>query len=343
MEETADLEAADRARQLASRKATEWFILLQEEPDDHDLRRHFEIWRTASPLNEAAWATTRHLSGLAAATTPVHADKWQPFVAGQRRTAVRTPAARLAGTVDALRRHWMPAAMGTAVAAAVALSVVPAAFIQLQSDYTTGTAEQRRLELQDGSEVTLAPASAIAVSYDAGARHVRLVQGEAFFQVKPDKARPFRVIAGDVQVSVIGTSFDVRQESGGVRIAVQEGIVQVGTSQGTFTATGRLEAGQSAKVSPSGELRRIDEPPHLVAGWRQGQLLAQDRSLHDAVEELRRYWRGAIILTDDALGDLRITGAYNLEDPEEALRGMARAHGAKVRRITPWVLVVSAL
>lgn len=335
-------ETADQARQLASREATEWFILLQEEPDDHDLRRRFEIWRAASPLNEAAWATTRHVSGLAAATAPVHADKWQPFVVDQRRRAARTPAARLAGTVDVLRRHWLPATMGAAVAVAIALSVVPAAFIQLQSDYTTGTAEQRRLELQDGSEVTLAPASAIAVSYDDGARHVRLVQGEAFFQVKPDKTRPFRVVAGDVQVSVIGTSFDVRRESGGVRVAVQEGIVQVGTLQDAFTATGRLEAGQSARVVPSGELRRIDDPPHLVAGWRQGRLLAQDRSLRDAVEELRRYWRGVIVLTDDALGDLRITGAYNLDDPEEALRGMARAHGAKVRRITPWVLVVSA-
>ena len=48
------------------------------------------------------------------------------------------------------------------------------------------------------------------------------------------------------------------------------------------------------------------------------------------------------MLTDGRLADRRITGAYNLADPEDALRGMARVHGAKVRRLTPWLLVVSA-
>ncbi len=338
MEETAD--TADQARQLASREATEWLILLQEEPDDDTLRRRFDIWRTASPLNEAAWATTRHVSGMVAATSPAHADKWRPFVARQR-GAARTQAASAAGIVEVLKRRWLLATMGTAVAAALALMAVPAALIRIQSDYTTGTAELRHLVLQDGSEVTLAPGSAIAVSYDAAERRVRLLQGEAFFQVTPDKARPFRAISGDVQALVVGTRFDVRQETDGVSVAVQEGVVQVGASEGAFTATERLEAGQSAMIARKGEIRRVDEPPNLIAGWRHGQLLAQDRSLRDAVSELRRYWGGAIVLTDGVLGDLRITGAYNLDDPEEALRGMARAHGAKVRRVTPWVLVVS--
>ena len=48
------------------------------------------------------------------------------------------------------------------------------------------------------------------------------------------------------------------------------------------------------------------------------------------------------MLTDGGLAERRITGAYNLADPEDALRGMARVHGAKVRRVTPWLLVVSA-
>lgn len=333
-------ETADQARQLASREATEWLILLQEEPDDDDLRRRFEVWRAASPLNEMAWVATRHVSGMVATMTPVHADKWLPFV-DRRRGTIRTPTASAEGIIEALKRRWLLATMGMAVAAAFAFVAAPVALVQLRSDYTTGTAALRHVELQDGSEVTLAPASAIAVSYEAGERRVRLLQGEAFFQVKPDKARPFRVVAGDVQALVVGTSFDVRWETGGVSVAVQEGVVQVGASEGAFTATERLEAGQSVKVARKGEIRRADEPPHLIAGWRQGQLLAQDRSLRDAVDELRRYWRGAIILTDDALGDLRITGAYNLDDPEEALRGMARAHGAEVRRVTPWVLVIS--
>ena len=80
----------------------------------------------------------------------------------------------------------------------------------------------------------------------------------------------------------------------------------------------------------------------MVAAWRDGQLVAQNVPLRAAVDELRRYYGGSILLTDSALGDRRITGAYNLADPEDALRAIAQAHGGKVRRITPWLLIVSA-
>jgi transmembrane sensor len=63
--------------------------------------------------------------------------------------------------------------------------------------------------------------------------------------------------------------------------------------------------------------------------------------LREAVDQLRRYFAGTIVLASASLGDRRITGAYNLADPEDALRAIAQAHGGKVRRIAPWLLVVS--
>jgi transmembrane sensor len=79
-----------------------------------------------------------------------------------------------------------------------------------------------------------------------------------------------------------------------------------------------------------------------VAAWRHGQLYLHDQTLRDAVDQLRRYYAGTIVLTDEALAERRVTGAYNLNDPEDALLGMARAHGARVRRITPWLIVLSS-
>lgn len=330
----------DPARQRASREATEWLIVLREEPEDHALRQRFEAWRDASPLNASAWETTARVTDLAGAVAPVHADKWQPFVTQRRREAQPQPRRARDGLFDWAKRRWALAGLGAVAAAAVAIAVVPAVVLHFQADHLTATAELRSFDLDDGSTVTLAASSAIAVTFKSGERQVRLIAGEAFFQVKPDALRPFVVESDSVRTTVLGTSFDVRRDSDGVAVGVEEGIVQVAS-----TVSGkaeRLTAGDVVRVDWNGRAQRAKEAPQLVAGWRNGQLLAQDRSLQDAVDQLRRYYDGSIILTDASLGTRRITGVYNLADPEEALRGIARAHGAKVRRVTPWLLVVSA-
>jgi len=322
----------ETARRQAFREATDWFILLQEEPADPDLRRRFDAWRDASPLNAEAWAATERTSEVAAAMTPAHADEWQSAVA--RRRAER-PTSRWS------RRGIGLSLAATALAACIALIAAPPMILRLQSDHVTGTAELRTLELPDGSKVTLGPASAVALAFSAGERRLRLLEGEAFFEVVRDPARPFRVETDKVEASVLGTSFDVRLDAQAVTVAVQEGVVTVALRNADGPPAERIEAGQAIRVSQGGRLERSNEPPQQIAAWRKGQLLSHDRPLREAVDQLRRYYAGTIVLTDDALAGRTVTGVYNLADPEEALRGIVQAHGGKVRRITPWVLVVS--
>ena len=333
--------ASARARQTASREATDWLIELGENPADRRLRRRFEAWRSASTLNEEAWTSTTSVSDLAGDLRPVHQDKWGGFVAERRQRAPVAAPLGSRGVIAAARRRWLLASVSAAAAVAVALLAVPPAMVRLQSDHATATAEVRTIALDDGSTVTLGPASAIAVFLPAGGeREVRLLEGEAFFQVKPDPARPFHVVASSVRTTVIGTSFDVRFDSNGIAVGVQEGVVQV-----TSAASGvseRLVAGDIVRLSKAGLAQRASEPPDTIAGWKQGQLFAQDCSILEAVDQLRRSYRGKIVLLDDSLANRRITGVYNLADPEEALRGIARAHGATVRRVMPWILIVSA-
>lgn len=322
----------ETARRQAFREATDWFILLQEEPADPDLRRRFDAWREAGPLNAEAWAATERTSDVAAAMTPAHADEWMPAVA-RRRAERRTS-------------RWSQRGIGlslaaTALAACVALVAAPPMILRLQSDHVTGTAELRTLELPDGSKVTLGPASAIALAFGSGERRLRLLEGEAFFEVTHDPARPFRVEVAKVEAFVLGTSFDVRLDALAVTVAVEEGVVGVAArAEGSLLAE-RVEAGQAVRVAPGGRIERSTEPSQLMAAWRKGQLLSHDRPLREAVDQLRRYYAGTIVLTDDAFAERTVTGVYNLADPEEALRGIVRAHGGKVRRITPWLLVVS--
>lgn len=322
----------ETARRQAFREATDWFILLQEEPDDRDLRRRFDAWRGASPLNAEAWAATERTSDVAAVMTPRHADEWMPAVA-RRRARWRS---------SAWSRRRIGLSLGaTALAACIALAAAPSVMLRLQSDHLTGTAELRTLELPDGSKVTLGPASAIALAFGAGERRLRLLEGEAFFEVMPDPARPFHVEAAKVEASALGTSFDVRLDAQAVTVAVQEGIVGVASRGSAGRFSERVEAGQAVRIGPGDRIERSSEPPQLVAAWRNGQLLSHDRPLREAIDQLRRYYAGTIVLTDDVLAGRPVTGVYNLADPEEALRGIVQAHGGKVHRITPWLMVVT--
>ncbi len=168
-------------------------------------------------------------------------------------------------------------------------------------------------------------------------RRVTLLKGEAFFQVTPDPSRPFRVVAGDVETRVVGTSFNVRRDAEGVAVSVEEGVWRSPLRPnrkcwGRVTRSGCPGAARrSARAC-----RRSSSPP----GGRDSSF-SQDRPIGEAVDQLRRYYGGAIIVAGNALAAKSVTGAYNLHDPEDALRGMARAHGAKVRHISPRLIVMS--
>jgi transmembrane sensor len=319
-------------------EATEWVMLLQEQPGDETLRRRFEAWLAASPDHATAWEELGHVSAVAATMSPAYANQWAPFIAERQALQVRPSSERFRGWRLSRRLTIMAA---VAVAASLALVAAPTVVLHIEADYLTGVAEQRRIELPDGSLVALAPASAIAISYEAGERRVDLLSGEAFFQVQPDANRPFRVVTGRAEAVVLGTMFDVRLGPGEVTVAVQEGKVRV-VADGARDSGERLGPGQSAQVTSDGIVSRGSGAPQLIGAWRHGQLYLEEQRLGDAVAQLRRYFHGVIVITGSSLADRRVTGAYDLADPERALRGMAQVHGATVRRITPWLLVMSA-
>jgi transmembrane sensor len=345
------------ARQTPSRQANRWWILLQEEPHDEVLRRRLDLWRSASAENEEAWLEVERLHHLASYShshsyaAQGAGQDWQRYLAERRAAssdrAHAEPARPDAGASARVNRRWRSARprliMAGAVAALAAMLAfvwVPVVLVNLQSDHVTSTAEVRSITLDDGSTVTLAADSAIAVSFYEGERRVKLLRGEAFFQVASDARRSFKVIAGTVQATVVGTEFDVRLAAGDVTVDVAEGVVAVG--QVGATDGERLGAGQSVSIGSKGKARLASLPPQFVGAWRQGRLLTAEVPLRDAVEQLRRHFDGAIVLTDAALGDRPITGAYTLSEPESALRAIAKAHGAVVRRVTPWLLVISS-
>jgi len=306
----------------ATREAARWLVALQDDPDDAELRRRVDAWRAGDPANEAAWNDTMHVYGLMAQTTSARdAERSGGPIAFRlgRRAAIGIGAA--------------------ALAVCLFLAFTPGIVLRFQADQVTSTAEVRPVRLDDGSLVLLGADSAISVGYAPGGRSARLLKGEAFFEVTPDPRRPFRVLAQGVETTVLGTSFNVRLAGDGAEVAVRTGLVGVTSPASARVVDLRLEAGDWVQVAGDGKVRRGTTPREEVAPWLHGQLIARDRSLAAVIDDLRRYFRGTIVVAGDAFRGRRVTGVYNLADPEAALRAIVGAHGGSVSRISPWLLV----
>ena len=82
--------------------------------------------------------------------------------------------------------------------------------------------------LPDGSVVTLNKNSSLNYpSKFKGNKRAIALKGEAFFNVTPDKENPFVINVNDVEIKVVGTSFNVRSENGVTEVIVETGVVQV--------------------------------------------------------------------------------------------------------------------
>lgn len=339
----------DPANERADAEALDWLVSLQENPDDAALRRRFELWRTANRDNVAAWEETAQVYAGIGETRPVHPDRWEklaesrapalapPILAARRRRRIRgdAPATQ--------RKRRMAARVALPAAAAVALAVViaPDLALRWQADAITGTAELREVRLSDGSLASLGPDSAIGIDYSQGERRITLLRGQAWFDVRHDASRPFRVAARDIETTDIGTAFEVRLDARATHVGVERGIVQVDYAKASPPISERLTAGQGMTIGTSGLASRDAEPPALVASWRQGQFAVQDRPMREVIDALRPWYHGTILMRSDALADRRVTGVYDLRDPAGAMTALAKAYGGQVTRITPWVMVLS--
>src|SRR3546814_2677891 len=116
--------------------------------------------------------------------------------------------------------------------------------------------EQRTIELDDGSRLTLDTQTVLVERYSPRERRVDLQQGQAQFEVQGDPARPFVVHASGGTVTAIGTRFQIRVADTGTLVTLLKGHVRVASHQvdGTEQAAS-LQAGQSLRIGADGTLR----------------------------------------------------------------------------------------
>jgi transmembrane sensor len=70
-------------------------------------------------------------------------------------------------------------------------------------------------------------------------------------------------------------------------------------------------------------------------------MFVKDRPVGDVLDALRPWYGGYMVVRGPGLASRRVTGIYDLRDPEAALSALGKAHPIRVRRLTPWLKIVT--
>lgn len=202
------------------------------------------------------------------------------------------------------------------------------------SIYSTEVGAMQSLPLADGSRVTLNTDSKVRVAMSGRRREIELRQGEAYFEVAHDGARPFLVHTGEVDVEVAGTQFAIHRSGDAVRVLVNEGHVRVHA----YAAAGRprqamqMMAGDIAVLSARGIEHRHATPEELDAAlsWRNGQLVFHDTPLAEAVAQFNRYRSKPLVIVDPQLAVMRIGGTFRTSNADGFLQLLQRGFDVEV-------------
>jgi transmembrane sensor len=303
--------------------AIDWLVLLQGDSVGEDDWRAFDAWLTASPDHARAYDQALAFDQRLDLDARL-AERAPPTVAASSTNVV---------PLRPTRRVWLWSAGGAIAAALVAGAVMlPGGGLMggRTTTYATGVGERKTIALEDGSRIELNAASRLTVRFERNARHVELNDAQAFFDVAKDARRPFLIQAGDTQVRVVGTQFDVRHRDGRVDVAVQRGLVEVRPGGG---AASRLRPGQGlSHVEGQSDARVATVAVSEISGWRQGRLIYRDQPLSEIVGDLNRLFPRPVKLADTRAADMRLSGVLIVDEQDAMVRGLS--HLLPVRTTT---------
>ncbi|MBA6390893.1 FecR domain-containing protein [Colwellia sp. BRX10-3] len=219
-----------------------------------------------------------------------------------------------------------------------------------KNSYATLIGQQMDATFDDGSIIHLNTNTHIETEFSDNKRIIKLVKGEALFEVAHDPNRPFIVYAGDRLVQAIGTKFVVHLKSEDIQVTVTDGKVKMSKVALNTTLTDINDLTNTAIQKDDvyiikGEKVVVtqDKTPTLTfikaenmareLSWLNGKLIFVNEELSDVIEEINRYVEIEIVLNDPTLHDIPISGRFDLKDSEALIEAIELSFNMKSERI----------
>jgi transmembrane sensor len=290
----------NREQSVAREQAAEWFVRLREGRVSEEERNAFGLWVRANPVHleeyQAVQEMWQELGGLESLLPDTEEADIRP-----RSKSVRKPLAAAATLVVFLFTGLL-------------------VFLHDPSGYETAKGEQRMLRLADNSVVRLNSDTVLEVELTPKQRTLRLLRGEAYFEVAHDPGRPFVVITAGGTVRAIGTKFNIYRLPSDVRVTVVEGRVEVANQEGDARLLNAEE--MVAYGADGGAFTQVGHRNGHALDWLEGRIYFEATPLVDVVEQLNRYLETPLRISDPELNSLELSGTFritNLESLPELL------------------------
>ena len=187
--------------------------------------------------------------------------------------------------------------------------------------YGTEVGEVRTISLKDGSRLLLNSDSAAEVRFTDHGRKVRLLKGEAAFNVIHDPHRAFEVEARSALVRAVGTAFNLRLRPALIELTVTKGVVTVRC--GDHPAH-RVATGNGAVLQPrSLVLTHLDSKViSQRTAWQRKLVQLQGETIEQAAGEFNRYRVAPILIGDTRVSSLRVGGEFRIADSGKFLAAL---------------------
>ncbi|MBL8271980.1 FecR family protein [Steroidobacter sp.] len=334
----------DRERQLRQ-QAAQWVCDLPGAPPEK--QAEFMQWLKSSPqhvneylLTQTLWQDIR--DAAASDSTDLDALTAEVLASGTDTNVVPLPTSRpepvAVAPAPAERRLSKGALWGVAASFAV-MAFVASAWMGWRAytgpTYVTAVGEQRTLPLPDGSLLQLNTHTRVQIRFTHRYRDVRLLEGEAFFSVQRDTARPFRVQSGDTVVQAVGTQFNVYRTGEQTRVAVLEGRVKIlerEVEPQPGAAPQLLDAGEKASIAAGRPMiKKSNEDVAAAVSWRQRKLVFSGERLEAVAAEFNRYNQRHIVVEDSAAQAKLLSGTFNADDPDSLMLFLGRLDDLSVQ------------
>lgn len=295
------------------------YLLDEASPDE---RTTVDTWLAANVDNKRyfdhfrlIWEQSKNL----AANSTVDTDAaWQRFQLRVKEAETNRPAA-----IPLKPRY------GFRIAASLVFMISLAGLIYLLSGRSgmqelVSNEEVISATLPDGSVVTLNKHAHLSYPSDfkGNQRHVSL-EGEAFFNITPDKQKPFIIAANGVRVKVVGTSFNVKSSADSTEVIVETGIVEVSKQ----AASVMLKPHEQALIRKDDvQLKKRETTDLLYNYYRTRKFECNDIPLSRLVDVLREVYKADIVFADEQLKNLPLSTTFDDDTLDEVLKTACGTH-----------------
>lgn len=164
------------------------------------------------------------------------------------------------------------------------------------------------LVLSDGTRIWLNSESTVEypTSFLPGQRKIRL-QGEAYFQVTPDHTSPFIIETGEVQIQVLGTSFNLRayEDEKVVQTTLTEGKVRMSSGKRQMILA---PDEQGCIDTETGNMAKKTVDVQIYTGWKDGRFIFEGQTLEEIMRTLARWYDVDVVFQSDKVRNIKFTG-----------------------------------